>query len=417
MPSAQVRQHIRDLATRYVAQCHTDRNARARQLWRDHNSLRPTRPPVICSWYFASGIRGEIEPNLEPLQADEQPYRALENWLRLRLWGGTIPDDTVYDPWYTMRARMQQPSKGVWGVELDRIYDKASRGWRNMPVIREIEDLDRLEATPHVCLDDDTPAIRAVRDLIGDILPVHVNKSTVYPIWGGTDLSEAPGALLGLSELLMMLYANPKLVHELMAFLRDAVLANLQQGQAAGDWSLADGCNYGLPPDVDDLPAPAPNSHGAALSELWFFTHAQEFEAVSPAQHDQFLLRYQMPILALFGLVNYGCCETLDRKIDLLRQIPNLRRILMGPRADLARGCEQIGGDYVVSWRPNPAMVSGGFNAAAIRAGIREGFAAARANGCRIEIMLKEMMTVDGDLSRLFRWTEIAMAESHAIGA
>jgi len=415
MPATQARERIRDLTRLYLDLCHSDRNARARQLWRDHNSLRKTRPPVVCCWYFASRIYDEIEPALPPLLAEEQPYRAVENWLRLKLWGATIGDDTVYTPWYTMRAEMQKPSAGNWGIERNRIHDEVSRGWRNMPVFTELADLARLEATPHVCLDDDTPDIRAVRDLIGDIMPVHVNKSTVYPIWGGTDLSEAAGSLLGLSELLLALYENPKLVHELMAFTRDAVLANLDQGRAAGDWSLADGCNYAMPPDVDDLPAPRPNSHGADLGDLWFFTHAQEFEAVSPAQHDEFLLQYQMPIMARFGLVNYGCCETLDNKIDMLRRIPNLRRILMGPRADLARGCDRIGRDYVVSWRPNPTMVAGGFDAAAVRAAIRNGFAAAR--GCNIEIMLKEMMTVDNDLSRLFKWTDIAMQEAEAAGA
>lgn len=77
---------------------------------------------------------------------------------------------------------------------------------------------------------------------------------------------------------------------------------------------------------------------------------------------------------------------------------------------------EEIGGDYVVSWRPSPAMVSAGFDAEAIRKAVREGFCAARANGCSVEIMLKEMMTVEGDLSRLFRWTQIAVEESERGG-
>jgi len=362
-------------------------------------------------------IGEEIEPHLPQLVARDRPFRGLENHLRFKLWGATIPDDTVYYPWYAMWAKMRQPSAGIWGIEKNRIYDKVSRGWRNMPVVSEMADLGRLSATPHECLDDDTPEIRAVRDLIGDIMPVHVRKSTVYPIWGGTDLSETAGSLLGLEELMYMLYENPELVHRLMAFTRDAVLANLDQGAAAGDWSTVENCNYGLPPDVDDLPEPKPNSHGASLKDLWFFTHAQEFEAVSPAQHEEFLLQYQMPIMARFGLVNYGCCETLDNKVDMLRQIPNLRRILMGPRADIARGCRQVGHDYVVSWRPNPAMVASGFDAGAVRETIRSGFAAATAAGCNIEIMLKEMMTIENDISRLFNWTEIAMQESENAGA
>ncbi len=39
----------------------------------------------------------------------------------------------------------------------------------------------------------------------------------------------------------------------------------------------------------------------------------------------------------------------------MLRQFPNLRNIVVTPRADVRRCAEQIGTDYVISWRPNPA--------------------------------------------------------------
>jgi len=61
-------------------------------------------------------------------------------------------------------------------------------------------------------------------------------------------------------------------------------------------------------------------------------------------------------------------------------------------------------------------MIATGFDEAAIRKAIRQGFSAAAAAGCNIEIMLKEMMTVQNDLSRLFRWTDIAMQESENAG-
>lgn len=85
----------------------------------------------------------------------------------------------------------------------------------------------------------------------------------------------------------------------------------------------------------------------------------------------------------------------------------------MGPLADLKKGCEQIGRDYVVSWRPSCVPVTTGFYEQNIRKIIRQGLKDSR--GCNIEILLKEMMTVLGDLSRLFRWTEIAQAEADAI--
>ena len=78
---------------------------------------------------------------------------------------------------------------------------------------------------------------------------------------------------------------------------------------------------------------------------------------------DEFMLQYQLPIMAEYGLVAYGCCEDLTRKIDVLRQIRNLRRIAVTPVADVRRCAEQIGTDYVISWRPNPTdMVCAGWD-------------------------------------------------------
>ena len=122
--------------------------------------------------------------------------------------------------------------------------------------------------------------------------------------------------------------------------------------------------------------------------------------------HDEFLLQYQLPILEKFGLIAYGCCENLTHKIALLRKIPNLRIIAAAPTADLRRCAEQIGTDYVISWRPNPsAMVCCGWDEARIRRILREGLEAAK--GCHLIIHLKDIETLEGDLSRLARWTKL----------
>ena len=69
------------------------------------------------------------------------------------------------------------------------------------------------------------------------------------------------------------------------------------------------------------------NSGPRKRKDLWGFCAAQEFTLVSPAFHEEFLLRYQRPIYEQFGLVHYGCCENLTHKIDMLRSIKNLRSI------------------------------------------------------------------------------------------
>ena len=84
-----------------------------------------------------------------------------------------------------------------------------------------------------------------------------------------------------------------------------------------------------------------------------------------------------------------------------------MRIIAVAPLANLARCAEQIGTDYVMSWRPNPSnMVTCGFDAGRIRANLRENLEAAR--GCHLHINLKDVYTLEGDVSRLARWTTIA---------
>ena len=143
---------------------------------------------------------------------------------------------------------------------------------------------------------------------------------------------------------------------------------------------------------------------------LWCFCAAQEFAAVSPAMHEEFLLQYQLPILRPYGLVAYGCCEDLTRKIDMLRRIPNLRRIAVSPMADVARCAAHIGRDYVLSYRPSPSdMVGYGFDEARIRAILRRDLAACR--GCHTDVTLKDVETVQRDPTRVRRWVAICRQE------
>jgi hypothetical protein len=134
---------------------------------------------------------------------------------------------------------------------------------------------------------------------------------------------------------------------------------------------------------------------------------SQEFTAVSPAMHEEFLLRYQLPILARFGLTAYGCCEDLTRKIPMLRRIPNLRRIAVSPFADAAKCAAEIGRDYVLSYRPSPTdMVGYGFDLARIRGILRRDLAACHRHGCHTDVTLKDVETVEGDPTRVGRWVE-----------
>ena len=130
---------------------------------------------------------------------------------------------------------------------------------------------------------------------------------------------------------------------------------------------------------------------------------------VSPEMHDEFMLQYQIPIMERFGLTAYGCCEDLTKKIDLLRKIPNLRRIAVSPMANVTKCAEQIGSDYVLSYRPSPAdMVGYEFNPDKIKNILKNDLQACKLNGCIVDITLKDVETVQGDTERIKHWTQLA---------
>jgi hypothetical protein len=131
--------------------------------------------------------------------------------------------------------------------------------------------------------------------------------------------------------------------------------------------------------------------------------------------HDEFLLQYQLPILKEFGLVAYGCCEDLSRKIELLRKIPNLRRIAVSPMADVGKCAEQIQQDYVFGYRPSPAdMVSFGFDEDRVRSILRRDLSLAR--DCHVDITLKNVITVEHDPQRIRKWVELTREVVDEVG-
>jgi hypothetical protein len=223
-------------------------------------------------------------------------------------------------------------------------------------------------------------------------------------MWGG-DISTILGHLRGIEHFMLDMMDNPEWLHRLVKFLSDSIIDVHAQAETAGDWGLSDHENQAMP-YAEELPDLAANSFGIKRKQLWGYMAAQEFTAVSPGMHEEFLLQYQLPILEKFGLVSYGCCEDLTNKIDMLRKIPNLRRIAVSPFADVAKCAEQIGGDYVVSYRPSPAdMVSYGWNEERIRKILVHDLTVCR--DCHVDITLKDVETVERDPERVRRWVAI----------
>ncbi|RJW35219.1 hypothetical protein DXC97_23340 [Lachnospiraceae bacterium TF09-5] len=126
--------------------------------------------------------------------------------------------------------------------------------------------------------------------------------------------------------------------------------------------------------------------------------------------HEEFDIQYMKEAMEPFGYVYYGCCEPLDQKIDILEQIPNLRKISITPWADVDAAAERIGTRYVLSSKPNPSQLSlGKTDKEEVRRELSRILSACRRNRCSFELVLKDISTVNGNPQCLFDWEKTAM--------
>lgn len=219
--------------------------------------------------------------------------------------------------------------------------------------------------------------------------------------------------LTGIEEILMDMYTRPDYVHVLLDTLTKAYLHRYDQYEKMGLLSLNNdssrtggGLNY-----TSCLPKPGLVHKPAVRKDMWGRTMAQIFSSVSPEMHSEFAIKYELMFLKDFGISYYGCCEPMHRKIGILKQIPNLRKISMSPWVDHAEGAAAIGMDYAYSLKPNPAIFAEDvWNPEKARMDLRD--ALEKTKGCPVEVVMKDISTVKYEPQRLWDWARIAVEEA-----
>lgn len=396
---------LRDLAKQVMEISKDPVQDQRRDLWRKHNSLQRTRPPVLVRWNL---LMPKVFPDTS-LVCSDLLLRDIERKLRQQIFHFSIGDDCVIEPWLSVRAAFHSLSGPYrWGPKIETSEITQEGGsFHFKPCIKGIEDLALLAKPTHEIDEEITRTdFEKVQEAIGDIIDVIVDRT---PVLSGffSHIVYDMVHLLGLEELMWDLIDKPEFVHQLAAFMSNGILDVQNQAEANGDYTLSAHFNQSMPYALE-LPDPKDGGNRATRKQLWIHMEAQEFQSVSPEMLDEFILRYQIPIMEKYGLVAYGCCEDLTQKIKYLRKIPNLRRIAVTPWADLRKCAEQIGKDYVLSWRPNPSdHISQGLDRAFVEKSIKGALSIFKEYGCYGDITLKDIITVGGNNENLAEWAKI----------
>jgi hypothetical protein len=128
---------------------------------------------------------------------------------------------------------------------------------------------------------------------------------------------------------------------------------------------------------------------------------------------NEFVFQYQLPMMELFGLNCYGCCEPIQDRWQYIKDIPNLRRLSVSPWCDQEKMADYLGKNYIFSRKPNPSPVCTNFDEEIIRNDIHNTLKIAKDNV--LEIIMKDTHTVLNQPERITRWVEIARNEVDSI--
>ena len=378
-----------------------------RDLWRKQNSFHGVRPLIYIRAFAFNEIFDEKQ-----LKCVDPYFRKYEYEMNMLKFRDTIGDDYIIEPWITVEPVYSPPIDLRWGVpvqmgEKPREFGAAAFN----PSIVDEWDINKLIVPKHQINEKATKEnFNKMQNAIGDIITVHLNRGPMLNMWFA-DISTDLGKIRGMEQIMWDIYDRPEWLHRILAFMRDGILKVQDEAEKAGDFSLANHQNQAMP-YAEELKDPTPNTYGVLRKQLWCFVASQEYTTFGPDMFYEFLLQYQAPIMEKYGLVAYGCCEDLTQKIDVLRKIPNLRRIAVSPFADVKKCALQIGEDYILSWRPNPSnMISTGLDEDFVRKVMRDNFKIFKANGNHFDITLKDVQTINHQPENVKKWVQIVREE------
>ncbi|NLD88501.1 MAG: hypothetical protein GX633_09660 [Clostridiales bacterium] len=399
---------IRELAKRVKEFSLSPEMEKRRRLWTDHNSFVKTRPLI----YIRSIPMMEF-PITKEMTCEEPWMRRLELELQTAKYRFSLREDTIVEPYVTIRATVDIDPQGIFGLPSE-LEEKTSEivCARYKPSIIEEDDVKKLHVMPYRVDEEDTKIKRErMEEVLDGILDVAVDRQAPLCSMWNNDISNLLAKLRGLEQIMWDAYDRPEWLHSLLGWMRDRVLEHIDQTEAAGGFRLNNHQNQAMP-YCHELEPPSSSDKSVATKELWGYAASQETTGFGPDLFEEFMFRYQKPILERYGLTAYGCCEDLTHKIDAITTLKNLRRFSISAFTDVRTVAEKLNDKYILSWRPNPASAcSYNLDEDFVRSELRNAADIFDANNCIWDVTLKDLETTNGDETAIIRWTDIIRDE------
>ena len=402
------REIVRDLARAYAAVAFSDETKAKAANWGRINALDANaRPPIILDqlpWHEFAG-----HEDLKCLCAD--PFlRDMENYFRCELFRVRhFGADLVLPPYYPCYKVMDDTGYGISTVTQDESGHAGAQTHLFVDQLPDDASLAKLKRRVVTARPEETARRKErMEDVIGDILEV---RPTGVMIWAA--IWDRITFWKGAEACLWALIDEPDFVRRMMARLVEIEMDYIDQLEAQDLLAAGVGTKcHCVETYVDEERWRRIDQAHIRTGDCWISGAAQIFSEVSPAMHDEFEIEFMKPLYDRFGWVNYGCCDPLDRKIDIVRKLKTVRSISASPWTNVEMQAEAMGGDYAMMRKPNPAYVRAGYpERDAVVKETRATLAACRRNRTPVAFVLKDITTVSGRVEGLGEWVELVKAE------
>ncbi|NLC69521.1 MAG: hypothetical protein GX754_12240 [Clostridiaceae bacterium] len=398
---------LRKLAYEYVQIANSDRNAENIKLHRAVNDLGQIRPVVLIDElpWSEMNINDELT-----LQCSDPYLRTVEWFLRTNIFKSKyFPADMVVPGYIPVSKVINSTGIGIMVKEETLSTDKDNTivSHKFYDVLQTEKDLEKLN-NPVITYDQAETLRRynMVGEILGDILPVRLTGISAFYVGPWDDIAR----YRGVTNLLIDLVDRPGFMHKIVKKLTEIKLSELEQYEALDLLDAFPTSLHCTPAITGDLPGKDFNGEKVTRKDIWGRGRAQIFAHVSKEMHDEFDISYMIQTVGQCGLVYYGCCEPLDKKIDIVEKIPNLRKISITPWADVNVAAEAIGSKYVLSCKPNPSAVAVyQLDKDALKKEIGTILDACRKNNCSCDIVLKDISSCCRRPENIFEWEKVVM--------
>ena len=378
-----------------------------KDLWLKHNSLKTNMPVIFCD---PENGWNEIITE-DDIVCESELAKKWELVLRKEIyWAEEICDDKVIQPWFEIGYTY---SDSGWGIEpkINRRDLKGSISW-DAPV-KHYKDLEKIKL-PELEIDFETTNL--ARDLAEEIFKGILEVKVRGVWWWSLGLTTDLAILRGLEQIMYDMIDNADLIHGLMGKLQKGTINKLDYLEknnllSSNSLSYVGSGGFGY---TNDLPSADSIEKNVKLAEMWGFGESQETGQISPMMFEEFVFKYQLPILKKFGLNCYGCCEPLDKRWSIIKKIPNLRRVSVSSWSDNRKMADLLEDKYIYSLKPNPAQLAlPKIDLRNISKNIKNYLEITK--NCIPEIIMKDNHTIGNNPNNIKEWVRLLREEINNI--